>query len=159
MALSILTGNSWKAWRNTIPGFTPVNEQNIIVIGARSFDKEEQLLFNSSGISLVRISDIRNNKKMLSQSLQTLTKNCKELYLHIDLDVFDPTQLKANDFFVRDGLLLAEMLEILKGICTNFSIAAISFNSYDPTSDSDNQGPKIVQLILDTVLPMVKRDL
>ncbi|HEX6981547.1 MAG TPA: arginase family protein [Balneolaceae bacterium] len=156
MALSILTGNSWKQWRKTIPGFTPVSEQNVILIGARSFDSEEQKLLNSSGTSLIQASDIHNNQKAaLSQSMQSLSQNCKELYLHIDLDVFDPTQLKANEFSANRGLLLVEMQEVLKGICANFSVAAISFNSYNPTSDSGNQGPKIVKSILDTVLPMV----
>lgn len=153
MALSILTGNSWKKWHKTISGFTPVSEQNVILIGARDFDTKERKLLNSSKISLIQNSDLRNSQDVsLAQPMLTLVQNCKELYIHIDLDVFDPAQLKANEFSAADGLLLGEMQEVLKKICANFSVAAISFNSYDPASDLDNQGPKIVKSILDTVL-------
>ncbi len=153
MALSILTGNSWKRWGKTIPGFTPVSEQNIILIGARDFDSEEHKLLSSSAISLIQISDIRDSKKAaLSQAFQSLSQNCEDLYLHIDLDVFNPAQLKANEFSAEHGLSLAEIQEVLKEICTHFRVAAISFTSYNPSCDPDNQGYKIVKSILDTII-------
>ncbi|HET6528195.1 MAG TPA: arginase family protein [Balneolaceae bacterium] len=156
MGLSILTGNSWKAWRKTLPGFTPIDEQNVILMGARDLDAEERNLLNSSRVTSIPVSGIRNNPKAtLSRPLQFLSQHCDELYIHIDLDVFDPSELRANEFYVENGMLLSEVKEILKEICAHFKIAAISFTSYDPTYDKDHNGYQTVKSILDAVLPRI----
>lgn len=157
MGLSILTGNSWKAWRETLTRFTPISEENVILIGARDFDAKERNLLDNSKINLIPVSKIRNNiDAALSQPLQILSQHCKQVYVHIDLDVFDPCELKANGFSVEDGLLPSEVKDVIKELCENFNMIAFSFNSYDPSHDPANHGYKIVTSILDTTLPIVQ---
>lgn len=156
MGLSILTGNSWETWRRTITGFTPVDEQNVVLIGARDFDVKEFELLKNSEIRFIPVPKVRNEEgSALSQALIMLSETCEELYIHLDLDVLDPSELKANQFYAENGLLLSELKNILYHICTNFKIAAISFTSYDPTFDKNNKGIHIVKSILDTVLPPI----
>jgi len=42
MPLVMAIGRCWKAILKTIPGFVPVIESNVILVGARDLDKEEE---------------------------------------------------------------------------------------------------------------------
>ncbi len=50
MALNVLTGNSWNAFSESMNGFKIIDEENVILIGARDLDKEEEILLNKSKI-------------------------------------------------------------------------------------------------------------
>lgn len=153
MALSILTGNCWRKLRESVPEFVPVEEQNVILIGTRQVDPEEGKLLSTSSISLILSGDIRDNdSQVLSKSLTSLSEYCDEAYLHFDLDVFDPEQLSANQFFVHSGLQIKEVKKVVIDICNQLKISAISFTSYDPAYDPENKGHEFVKIIMDTTL-------
>jgi len=75
-----------------------------------------------------------------------------EIYLHIDLDVFDPAELIANHYNVKNGLFLAEALDFIKHLKNKYKITAVAFTAYDPTYDPENKGFKIVTGILDEII-------
>src|SRR5215211_3578381 len=39
MGLAILTGNGWELLRRTIPGFTPVDERDVVLVGVRDLEE------------------------------------------------------------------------------------------------------------------------
>ncbi|MEJ2284871.1 MAG: arginase family protein [Desulfobacterales bacterium] len=54
MPIAIATGRCWKSVAGTIPGFHPLAEKNLILIGARDLDEEEQRQLEQSEIAVVR---------------------------------------------------------------------------------------------------------
>ena len=76
MALNVLTGNSWKALSESMNGFKFIDEENVILIGARDLDKEEEILLNKSKIIRINTEDIRKNsiEKLLKISSSRFQK-------------------------------------------------------------------------------------
>jgi arginase len=146
MSLSVLTGNCWKDFAKTIPGFKHIAENKIVLAGARDIDEKEEHLLKSSSITHLKVNEIREN--FFLSLLPASVKNADELYIHIDLDIFDPSELTANKYSVDGGLLLEEFIKIIENIRDNFKIAAIAFTAYDPSFDADNSAYNIVARII-----------
>jgi arginase len=60
-------------------------------------------------------------------------------YLHIDLDVLDVGEAKANELSCPGGLTLSELLEVVGLVRERFLLAAAAITSYDPECDRDGR--------------------
>jgi arginase len=74
------------------------------------------------------------------------------VYLHIDLDVLDPSEGRANSFATDGGLLLRDVLDVIETIRGRFPIAAVALTAYDPTCDPDARICAAAESILNAVL-------
>jgi arginase len=153
MALSVLTGNSWHALQKSMGDFRPVPEENVFLIGARDLDAEETLLLKKSKITLINAEDIRNKPpEKIINLFQPLAEKVEQVYVHIDLDVIDNSEFKANHFAVPNGLVLDELLDTISAIKKTFKIAAVSFTAYDPNYDQPAKANHIVKSILSNLI-------
>ncbi len=154
MALNVLTGNSWKALSESMNGFKIINEENVILIGARDLDKEEEILLNKSKIKRINTEDIRNNsiENIAEKFFKPLSKKVEQVYLHIDLDVLDKDEFKANQFAASNGLKLTDLLEIIKAAKQNFKIAAAAFTAYEPGHDSSEKANEVVHKTIEAII-------
>ena len=154
MALNVLTGNSWKALSESMNGFKIVDEENVILIGARDLDKEEEILLNKSKIKRINTEDIRNksNEIFADKFFQPLSEKVQQIYLHIDLDVIDKDEFKANQFAASGGLKINELTKIIKAAKLNFKIAALSLAAYEPGCDKSQIANEVVHEIIETVI-------
>jgi arginase len=76
----------------------------------------------------------------------------QSVYLHVDLDVIDPSYGRANTFATPGGIYLEELLEMLRRIKQRYTIAAIAFTAYDPSLDPDFKLVLAVKQLLDSIL-------
>jgi arginase len=138
MPLAIATGRCWKAVAKTIPGFAPVKESNVILVGARDLDAEEQRQLEQSDINLIR-SEGREDGDILRSieaALVGLQDRVTAIYLHIDMDAFEISEGRANHYGATGGLsadLIAEAIAITK---KQFKIQSSTIASFDPAGDT-----------------------
>jgi arginase len=139
MALATATGRCWQNLAASVPGFRPVSEKNVVLIGARDFDPAERRLLDDSAVTLIESQSVRKHgvSSVLGQALAGL--RAQRVYLHIDLDVLDPDEARANQFSVPGGLSLAEVLEVAGFIGERLTIAAAAITAYDPAYDKDGK--------------------
>lgn len=134
MALAIATGRCWGAMAAAVPGFRPIPDANVCLIGARDLDAAEAALLRASAATVLSPADLSTR---LTGTLDTL-RNCAEtVYLHIDLDVLDTSVGRANSFATPGGLLLPLLLELIAAIRSRFHLGAVALTAYDPTCDPD----------------------
>jgi arginase len=154
MALSIITGNSWRGLSKSMVDFKSVPEEQVVLIGARELDEEEKILLERSKILRINIEDIRNkSEEIINNSIfHLLSKRVEYIYLHIDLDVLDELDLKANQYPVPNGLKLAELIKILSYVKGIFKIGAVSFTAYDPSCDLQNRANNVIHSLLTCLL-------
>ena len=90
MPIAIATGRCWKSVAGTIPGFSPVAEKNLVLVGARDLDPEEQLLLEQSDINLVRTvgNDDTEILRKIEAELIRLQNRVTRVYLHLDNFIF-----------------------------------------------------------------------
>lgn len=138
MALATITGRCWRTLAATVPGFRPLPEKNVVLIGARDLDLQERLNLVKSEITWLSSESIRKNG-VESALTEVLLRLPKRVYFHIDLDVLDRAEAQANEYSSTGGLNVAELMEIIRFVGHHRTIVGASITAYDPSVDHDSR--------------------
>jgi arginase len=133
MGLAILTGNGWALLRNTIPGFRPVAEPDVVLVGVRDLEAHQRAPLQASAMRVL------HDASELIDALDDVRTRVSRVYLHIDLDVLDPSEGRANPFAAEGGLSLPELESAIELVRARFEIAAGAISAYDPALDEDGR--------------------
>jgi arginase len=137
MGLAMLTGRCWRHMLEQVDGFEPVEEAKVLLVGARDFDEWENELLQNSRIRLAHYDQIRMNgiEETILPLLTSIREGVDRVYVHIDLDVLDPTVAPANHFLVPGGLDPDDVLSIIRAVKERFRIIAAAITAYEPRVD------------------------
>jgi arginase len=152
MALAMVTGRCWTGLVKTVPGFEPIPEDQIVWLGVRDMDPREAALVEESKGRFLSPTQVRSS---LDPVLRALARRVDEVYLHVDLDVLDPSEGRANALAAPDGLTTEDMERALQGIGGPLRISAVALTAYDPSFDEDGRVGRAAVGMLDTVLSAV----
>jgi arginase len=136
MALALVTGEGWAELRRTVDGLRPVPEEHVVLVGARDLEPTEKERLATSAV-------VRADAASLESALDELAERVHTVYVHIDLDVLDPSEGKANDWAVDGGLTASELEGALRAILARFEVPAAAFTAYDPRVDPEGRVPRI----------------
>ena len=100
MALATLTGGCWRAMACSVPGFAPVDPSRVWLLGARDLDALEAEALRASPIREVPASAI--DAPLADDAARALPG---PRHLHLDLDVLDPRDGRANGYAAPDGVI------------------------------------------------------
>jgi arginase len=141
MPIAIATGRCWKSVAGTIPGFSPVAEKNLVLVGARDLDVEEQRRLEQSDINLVRTVNGDDNEILrgIEAALIHLQSRVTGIYLHIDMDAFEVGGGAANHYGATGGMSPEFMIAALALVRKYIPVRACAIASYDPALDSDGR--------------------
>lgn len=150
MALATAVNRCWGKLAATVPGFCPVPERHVALVGAHELDVDERTLLDSSQIHLVDPQRMR--RQGLDAELGPLLARIRTLagraYLHIDLDVLDSTEARVNQFSAPGGLTLAELLGVVGLVRKRFALAAAAITAYDPEYDHDDKAVRAAVAVI-----------
>ena len=138
MPLAMATGRCWKAMLETIPGFIPVQEENVILVGATDLDPEEERQLQQSRVKVIAAKEAEPDHllKEFENALKALRPRVSGIYLHIDMDALSIAEGAANHFGASGGLQ-PEIVEAAAGLVKQyFRLRAGALASYDPAFDS-----------------------
>jgi hypothetical protein len=76
---------------------------------------------------------------ILAPTLDRWRADVRRIYLHLDLDVLDPIEGRANSYAVLGGLSTQLVADCIMEIGSRFVIAAAGITAYDPSYDSDDR--------------------
>jgi arginase len=147
-ALATLTGHCWKTAVSDIPGFAPVAEEAVLLVGARSIDAGEGDLLSRSGIERVSAEQARDD---FASRLARHRETVKDLYLHVDLDVLDRQEGTANSYAEPHGMTAAELKAAVRDIATTFHVRAAALTAFDPAADDG----RVCTIALDLAVALV----
>jgi arginase len=146
MGLSILTGTGWEALRETVPGYRAVPEANVVHVGMRDAWAHEKERLEESGISVVPPAEIGDG---LNVRLDALRERVADVYLHLDLDVLDPSEGMVNIYAAEGGPSAVDVSTAIQAIGERFRIRAAAITAYDPGADPEGRvPPTAVQLLI-----------
>ena len=132
MALAMLTGRCWSQLTRRVPGFTAVAESAVRLVGARDLDHLEMEMLAGSAVGLISAADIASD---LPSALASIRPHATRAYLHVDLDVLDPSEGCANEFSVPGGLRLDDVIQAIGIVGAALPIEAAALTAYDPAAD------------------------
>jgi arginase len=142
LPLSIVVGHCWQTLAASIPGFTPMPESRVVMIGLRDVDPGEAERFAASEITTLYFEQLRANgvEAVLRPVLESLQAEVDGLYLHLDLDVFDQEVAPVNPYQVAGGMSVEEVENCCRLAVSLLPIVGASVTAYDPTSDPSGKG-------------------
>jgi arginase len=141
MPIAIATGRCWKSVAKTIPGFNPVAEENLVLVGARDLDAEEQRQLEQSEIQLVRTAAGEEAQILggIEAALIHLQDRVTGIYLHIDMDAFEIGRGAANHYGATGGMSPEFMIKAIALVKEHMPIRGCAVASYDPAFDGDGR--------------------
>src|SRR5438876_9836727 len=83
-AVAIITGRCWTQLAATVPGFEPVPDNRVCLIGARDIDSLERGLLDQSNVRVIEPRKLRSD---LFPYLASIKRDVQKIYVHLDLDV------------------------------------------------------------------------
>ncbi|MEM9327141.1 MAG: arginase family protein [Bacteroidota bacterium] len=124
--------------------FSNLTPKQIILVGTRDLDAEEERFINEQRIAVVRSDQL--------QALHGVVegKGAKKLYVHVDLDVLDPESFSHQLLPVRGGPSTEILGTTLQHLSETFDIVGLSIVEYAP---KDNTGLSFLKRIAKTIRP------
>ncbi len=141
MPIAIATGRCWTSVAATIPGFQPVAEENLVLIGARDLDAEEQRQLEQSAINLICTGHGGETGTLegIEAALNLLRSRVNGIYVHIDMDVFEIGKGAANHYGATGGISPELMRKAIALVKESTPIRGCAVASYDPAFDRDGR--------------------
>ncbi len=141
MAIAIATGACWRSAAGTVPHFNALPAERVVLVGARAFDPGERERFERAGGTVVDPGAVGREGagQALRAALDALRERTGRLYVHLDLDVLDPTEGRANPFAEPGGLSRGQARGVLAQASQRFVVAAAALSAYDPAEDADGR--------------------
>lgn len=153
MALAIVTGRCWQPLAATVPGFQPVDDRSVMLLGSRHLDPAEHDLLTSSDVERLSASSLRDG---VYRNLGRMREHTQDVYLHIDMDILDPAEGRANGYAEPNGLLLGELRRVVSDVAKVFRVRAAAITAYDPAHDIDGRVCEAAIVVIETLLDAMK---
>jgi arginase len=127
MGLAMLTGRC----PTPFPGFRPVPDDHVLLVGARDLDPAEREVLDGSRIRLLpaRAAEV---------AAAGFPPGVRRVHLHVDLDVHDSRLVgRANEYAAPDGPDAAEVRRVVEAVSAGLPVVSATFAAYDPAADVD----------------------
>ena len=154
MSLAIVLGHCHQDLWAQIGNSAPVGEAGALLLGVRDLDPAERERLEHSAVQVVEWREGRPQGDV-GAALERLSRRVREVYLHIDMDSFDPQVAPGIvDPPVPGGLSLPDMEGIIRAAAARFRIRAAGLTTYNPDLDPDGRtlraALRIIELLADS---------
>jgi arginase len=140
MALAALTGRCWRGLVASVPGFAPISDQRLLLIGARDLDAPEEAMATALGIQRVAMTELGergSRAPTLRAKVERIAAMVDHFYIHVDLDVLDPSVARANQYAATGGLDVNAVGQVARMAAATAGISGASLTALDPAFDGD----------------------
>lgn len=149
-SLATAMGWCWRELAATVPGFEPVADHSVFLLGTRDVDPPERELLARSAVRVLPPASLRDGS--LARALAPLREHVDGCYIHCDLDALDPAEGQANPFPVAGGLTVAELDSTLREIGRSVPVKAAAVTAYAPDYDVGGRIAQAALRIIETLL-------
>jgi len=149
LAASVGIGESRLA---NMGGWSPkVNKQNIVIVGARDLDPNEQVRLREHAIRVFTMSDIdqKGISEVMRQAITIAGQGNDGIHLSLDMDALDPKEAPGVGTPVKGGLTYREAHLAMEMIADSKQLVALDVVEVNPLLDRENATALLaVELVL-----------
>ena len=157
MPVAISCGLCLERLRRTCGLDPPLPTKYVTMVGVRDTDPFEQELIDRSQIEHITVKDIRLLSPRVMQQVERLAELTDKIYVHIDLDVLDPSDIPGAGLPVAGGPTANELSAALELIFSHQKTAAFGVASYPASRDHDKLGLKSVFKLFEGVVRGIQK--
>jgi arginase len=133
--LAMIVGRCWRTMTATVGDFSPLPEDQVLLVGARDLDSAERAALEGSAVRWLPPGPARD-LDAAAAALDDLASRVDAVHVHVDLDVHDPDAVApANGFAARDGLLADDVQRIVRQAADRMPVVSATLAAYDPAYD------------------------
>ncbi|HKN65312.1 MAG TPA: arginase family protein, partial [Gemmatimonadaceae bacterium] len=120
----------------------------------RELDPAEDDLLRESELLVARGASRHPTRlgEQIGEGLEELRRRVRRLHVHLDVDVLDESEGRANAFAAPFGLTGSELRDIARLAASRFEIVSASVTAYDPAIDTNGAIPPLVVAALEALL-------
>ncbi len=142
MVLRALTGDGVEG---LVPQH-PVDPARVILAGAREFDPGEHDFVREHAVAQLGVDALADPQTLVAAIEAT---GASWVYLHIDVDVLDPAEIRGVGSPVPFGLTAGQLSALIRAVRERFDLAGATIAEFAPASPDDalDDLPTILRLI------------
>ena len=129
----------------------------VVMAGVRDTDPLEQELLDRHRIAMIPTGDLRGPSVAVQKEMNRLSELTDLIYVHIDMDVLDPAEVRGHSLTVPDGPTSRELGAALEAIFRHPKAAAFGSASYPSGRDEDRTTLKAAYTLIEGVIRGVQR--
>ena len=137
MPVAVAAGKCLHRLRNQNRLHEPLAPQQIVMIGMRDLDVLEREAIVADNLAMLRESDLISCGSALHETMRELSERVDAVYVHVDLDILDPSVAPAAGLPSPGGLTGAQLGHALKQMLSYPKGAALALVSYSADRDTD----------------------
>jgi arginase len=103
MPVAIAAGDGLQRMREQARLDQPIAKQDIVMVGVRDTDPLEQQRIEADAIAQLSVSDILALNERFHEEMTRLSEQTDVVYVHVDLDVLDPSVIPGHPLTVPGG--------------------------------------------------------
>jgi arginase len=138
MPVSVASGQCLSRLRLKTGLDPAVLTENIIMMGQRDVDPLEQELIDQSDITSISAQEMLGKSPAMLEGLDRLSAQVDVIYLHIDLDILDASEIPGSFFEVMGGPTAAQLQVPVRHIMQNPKVKALGLSSF-PTAEQGRE--------------------
>lgn len=157
--LAVLTGRCWQGPARRVPGYRPLADSHVMLVGAHDLDDEESTALARSGIARITPEQISGEgaEAALGAAAAALAGRVTGVYLHIDLDIIDADYAPANSYAPPGGLRPDQLLAAVRILTSRLPVVAAGIAAYDPALDGKGLVREVALKLLGLLAAMPAR--
>jgi arginase len=123
----------------------PFPSERVVLVGARSFDPGEDAFVAERGIRVIAADEVGPQSVIAAVNATGATT----VYVHIDLDVLDPADLRGLGAPEPFGVRATVLVETLKALLARYPLVGAGITEFAPASPDDavDDLPTILRVI------------
>lgn len=134
MPLAVLQGYGHVDLLNMVK--QKIESDNIMLIGIRSLDVEEEKLMKEWGVHWITMSEIRKQGiDWMNEQVNRFIQDKKHLHISFDCDSMDPALFPGVNTPAKDGFKPYEILPLIKHVLCHPGISSMDIVEFNPTRD------------------------
>jgi len=128
-----------------------LNPENIILVGLRSWHKDEYTFLKENNIRFFTMKQLHQDFHHITETIMENARKFSNIYLSIDIDVVDPAFAPATGYPEPGGLTSRQLIDMLQKIKNLKTIKMIDIVEVNPTKDKYNITSKLAAKIITEV--------
>ena len=127
-----------------------VEAGRVLLVGVRKAHEMERSYLKKKGIKVLSAMEVKSRMQQAKDKLLELIATSEQLYVSIDIDVFDPSIAPATGYLEKNGLMEREFFELFQPLLESGKVKAMDLVEVNPLKDS-GETVKLAKKILKKV--------
>lgn len=131
MPIAILAGLAGPLWREAALLAATVPTDRIVIAGIRELDRAEDQLLRSTEVAVLRQPEALDGASFAA-AIKRLSDRVEEIYVHIDLDVLDPSLVPSSSTPAPDGMSIQQLEQLLNTVFATRKVCVLGIAGLNP---------------------------